>query len=101
MSDSITKLTGSYVTDCNMLLEEIAGLKQKLGFLQIHSDHTETLLKSCEQALADRDINSIPVSKVEALIDAISPGMVNGALFSEVLKSLLPNQPKDKDNETD
>jgi hypothetical protein len=39
--------------------EVIASLRSKYMMLQIHSEHTDRLLSSCEKALAERDIKTI------------------------------------------
>lgn len=83
---------------------EIADLKEKLGMLQIHSDHTETLLKSCETALSSRDdqlANSIPKERVEALIEKLDHDehirFVGQA--SMMLRFLVLDQPINKGGE--
>lgn len=78
------------------LKQEIADLKEKLGMLQIHSDHTETLLKSCETALEGRNsqlANSIPKERVEALISAY------GLSYSDCLE-FISNQPINQEKDS-
>lgn len=50
--------------------------------------HTSWMVNSLKSQLA----NSIPKERIEALIDDIRPGMVNGGMFSEVLKDLLSDE---------